>query len=237
MLESLKGQTVLITGASRGIGEAAARAFAREGAKLALLARTGEAVARLAAELRGGALGLPCDVADPEQVRRAIERALESFGHVDVLVNNAGIFSDATMLETDLETWSHTLATNATGAFLVTKAVLPSMIERRSGRIINVVSSAGLKGYAAQVAYCASKHAMLGMMRALALEVKPHNIHVYNLCPGGVRSDFIKGTRLGARLEGQVMIEPADVAEFCVQLARLPDNIDVEMIPITRFAP
>jgi len=151
--------------------------------------------------------------------------------------SNAGAFCDATLLECDLEAWRRTIAINATGTFLVTKAVLPGMIERRSGRIINIVSSAGLKGYAAQAAYCASKHAVMGLARALALEVKPHNIHVHNLCPGGVHTDFIKGTRLGERLQGQVMIEPDDIAGCCLYLARLPDNVDIDTLPVTRFAP
>jgi len=230
-------RVVMITGASRGIGAATARAFAAEGARLALLARRGDVVEKRARELGRGSIGVACDVSDPQEVREAVDTAIKAFGQIDVLVNNAGVFCDATLLECSLEQWNRTMAINATGAFLVTQAVLPHMIERKSGRIINIVSSAGLKGYAAQAAYCASKHALLGMARALALEVKQHNIHVYNLCPGGVDTEFIKGTRLGERLAGQVMIRPEDIAAFCVQLAKLPDNVDVEMIPITRFAP
>lgn len=233
----LREKVVLVTGASRGIGEAIARAFAAEGARVALIARNASRLNALVRELGAGASGVRCDISKPEEVCRAVEQTQSALGRVDVLVNNAGVFCDATMLECTFEQWSRTMAVNATGAFLVTRAVLPAMVERRSGRIINVVSSAGLRGYEAQVAYCASKHALLGMARALALEVKKHNIHVYNLCPGGVQTEFIKGTRLGARLEGQVMIQPQDIAAFCVFLAKLPENVEVEMIPITRFSP
>jgi NAD(P)-dependent dehydrogenase (short-subunit alcohol dehydrogenase family) len=233
----LKGKVALVTGAGRGIGRETALAMAREGARVALLARSRKEIERLVDKIGDGAMSVPCDVSDPQAVERAVAIVHEEFKRVDVLVNNAGIFLDATLLETELQDWNRVLAVNVTGAFLVTKAVLPAMIERREGRIINIASSAGKKGYKAQAAYCASKHAMLGMAKALALEVKEHGIHVHNVCPGGVDTTFIAGTRLGERLEGQVMIAPADIAAFCVFLAKQPGNVDVEEIEIRRFSP
>ncbi len=237
MQRELTGKSALVTGAGRGIGRQVAIAFAREGMRVALLARSRDQIEAVAREIGKTATPIACDISIPEQVQSAVGTAIKALGHIDILVNNAGIFLDATLLETELEDWNRTLAINATGTFLVTKAVLPGMIERRRGRIINVVSSSGLKGYRAQAAYCASKHAMLGMARALALEVKEYNIHVHCLCPGGVQTDFIKGTRLGERLKDQVMIQPEDIADLCVYLCKLPDNLDIEEVAIRRFSP
>jgi NAD(P)-dependent dehydrogenase (short-subunit alcohol dehydrogenase family) len=111
------------------------------------------------------------------------------------------------------------------------------MIARRQGRIINVVSTSGTQGYFHQSAYCASKHGLFGFARALAIEAKPHGIHVYNLCPGGVDTDFIKGTYLGERLKGQPMIAPGDIAELVVFLLRQPENIDLSEVVVRRFDP
>jgi len=235
--QDVRDRVVLVSGAGRGIGRAVALAFAQAGAKVALLARSVDQLEAVAAEIGPAALAVPCDVAEPDQIASAVATAVAQLGPVDILVNNAGVFLDATLAETSLADWNRTLAVNATGVFLLTQAVLPDMIERGSGRIINIASSAGLKGYAAQVAYCASKHAVMGLSRALALEVKPHNIHVHCVCPGGVETEFIAGTRLGERLAGQTMIQPADIAEACLYLARQPDHIDIDQIDVRRFAP
>lgn len=237
MERELSGKTVLVTGAGRGIGRQVAIAFAREGMRVALLARSRDQIEAVAREIGKTATPIACDISIPEQAQSAVATAIKVLGHIDILVNNAGVFFEGTLLETELEDWNRTLAINATGTFLVTKAVLPGMIQRRRGRIINIVSSSGLKGYRAQAAYCASKHAMLGMARGLALEVKEYNIHVHCLCPGGVQTDFIKGTKLGQRLEGEVMIQPEDIADLCLYLCRLSDNLDIEEVAIRRFSP
>jgi len=237
MQQEIRGKIVLITGASRGIGEATARAFAEAGAKLALFARSGALVKKLAEELGNGSIGIACDVTDEKKVNAAVAEVIDAFGHIDILINNAGAFADATLMELDLETWNHILTANATSAFLMCKAVLPGMTERKAGRIINMSSTTGIRGYAAQTAYCAAKHALLGMGRALALEVKKDNIHVHNLCPGGVGTEFFKGTRLAERLDGQVMLEAENLADLCIFLCRLPENVDMTEVSLTRFAP
>ena len=116
------------------------------------------------------------------------------------------------------------------GAIIITNASLSSAFQ-------DLADWYTRKGYAAQVAYCASKHAMLGMSKALALEVRQHNIHVHCLCPGGVATDFIAGTRLGKRLVGQTMLHPTDVAEACLYVARQPHNVDIDQIELRRFTP
>ncbi len=222
----MKGTTAIITGASRGIGLAIAKALTREGVRLAMLSRTQPKV-------RGRFI--PCDLADLDSIPAAVAAALKHLGGCDVLINNAGIFLEKPVTEISRKDWERVLGVNATAAFLVTREVLPAMIARRRGRIINICSTASTQGYLYQSAYVASKHALLGFARALAIEVKPHNIHVYNLCPGGVDTDLIKGTHLGERLKGQTLITPADIADWVVVLLRQPENIEVSELILRRF--
>lgn len=219
-------QTAIITGASRGIGLAIAKALAKEGIRTALLSRT-----------KPAAPGkfIRCDLNDSATVPTEVVKALTYLGTCDYLINNAGVFLETPVAEMSLEDWERIQRVNATATFLVTREVLPVMIKRRQGRIINIASTASLQGYLHQAAYAASKHAMLGFARALAIEVKPHNIHVHNLCPGGVDTALIKGTYLGKRLAGQPMIAPADIAAMVVWLLKQPGNIDLPEIIVRRF--
>ena len=139
------------------------------------------------------------------------------------------------MPEIQLADWERLLRVNVTAPFLITREILPQMIARRQGRIINIATTASSQGYLHQSAYSASKHALLGFARSLAMEVKPHGIHVYNLCPGGVDTDFIKGTCLGERLKGQPMINPEDIAEMVVFILCQPENVDMSEIIVRRF--
>ena len=107
----------------------------------------------------------------------------------------------------------------------------------KQGKIVNIASTSSVQGYLSQSAYCASKHGLLGFARGLAIEARPHNVHVYNLCPGGVDTDLIKGTFLGEHLKGQQMIAPADIAEMVVFLLKQPDHIDLPEIIVRRFTP
>jgi len=217
---SLHGKTALLTGASRGIGLAIARALVREGVRLTLLSRT---------KPRVPGKFIPCDFSEPATIP-------SEFGRVDFLINNAGTFLETPVPATSLAEWEHVLHVNLTAPFLLTRAVLPGMIKRRRGRILNIASTASVQAYRHQAAYVASKHALLGFSRALAIEAKPHNIHVHTLCPGGVDTALIKGTELGARLAGQPMIAPADIAGLVVFLLKQPANLDLSEIIVRRFA-
>lgn len=225
---SLQGKSAIVTGASRGIGLAVARALAREGVRLGLLSRTrpdvvGEFVA--------------CDLAELERIPTALRQLTERLGPADFLINNAGTFHEQAVAETQLADWERVMRVNLTAPFLITREILPQMIARRQGRIINIASTSSVQGYLHQSAYCASKHGLLGLARCLALEAKPHNVHVYTLCPGGVDTDLIKGTHLGERLKGQPMINPDDLAEMVLCLLRQPENIDLPEIVVRRFVP
>lgn len=228
----------LITGAGRGIGRAVAVALAREGLDVSLLARSGAELDAAARECRVlGVRAFPrvCDLLEPDSVDGAVRDAADALGPVDVLVSNAGVFLDKPVTATSLEEWRRVLDVNLTGAFVVTKAVLPSMIEREFGIILQVASTAGLQGYHGQSAYCASKHGMLGFARALQLEVQKYGIRVHALCPGGVETEFIAGTALADRLKGQVMIQPEDMGRLAAMLVRTPMNVALPEIEVRRF--
>jgi 3-oxoacyl-[acyl-carrier protein] reductase len=224
---TLSGKTALVTGASRGIGLAIARALEKEGVRLGMLSREKPEV--------GGEF-VSCDFTYIESVVGATRQLIARLGTVDYLINNSGTFLEKPVAEMQLEDWEQVQRVNLGAPFLITREVLHGMISQRAGRIVNIASTASVQGYLHQAAYCASKHGLLGFSRSLAIELKPHNIHVHALCPGGVDTDLIKGTYLGERLKGQTMIRPEDIAEMVLFLLRQPDNIDVAELVVRRFA-
>jgi 3-oxoacyl-[acyl-carrier protein] reductase len=191
----LTGRTALVTGAARGIGRGIAEAFAAEGAAVAVTDRD-EAAAREVVEgigSRGGrALALRLDVTDPKEADRAVRATLDELGALDVLVNNAGIDTTSKLVDMPLEQWQQMIDVNLTSMFVVTRAVLPGMIEQGRGRIINISSQLALKGGDTMVHYCAAKAGVLGFTRALALEGAPHGITVNAICPGPIETDLLR---------------------------------------------
>ncbi len=230
------GKRALITGAGRGIGRAIALAFAEQGCDIAAAARTESELAETVAlaQQRGRrAAAYPCDVADPDQVAAMAQAALSDFGAIDILVNNAGYACFKPFMELTLEEWRRTLDVNMTGIFLCCRALLPHMIARRSGCIINISSVSGLRPIMHQSAYCASKHGVNGLSVTLAMELKEHGIRVHALCPGGVKT----------RLSDEAMPErdksdwmtPEEVAHTALYLATLGPNATVDIVYLRRF--
>jgi NAD(P)-dependent dehydrogenase (short-subunit alcohol dehydrogenase family) len=188
---SLAGKTALITGGGRGIGRAIAERLAALGARVVVSGRTEAEITEAAAAL--GGLALPMDLADRASIPRALAALEEALGggRVDVLVNNAGVSEGAPFDRTSDELWDRMMAVNVHGAFALMRALVPAMIEAGYGRVINVASNAGLTGYAYSTAYCASKHALIGVTRAVALEVARSNVTVNALCPGWVETRML----------------------------------------------
>jgi meso-butanediol dehydrogenase / (S,S)-butanediol dehydrogenase / diacetyl reductase len=179
---ALNGRVGLVTGAGGGIGREIARRLARDGMAVAVLDRDGAAAEAAAAET--GGLAVAADVTSPEEVGRAVDTVLARFKHVDVVVNNAGIAWMGPALEMPIEALQAMLRVNVEGVFIVSRAVLPHMIARRSGSVINLASWAGKSGNAFFAGYSASKFAVIGLTQALAREMAPHGIRVNAICPG-----------------------------------------------------
>ena len=239
MAIELAGQNALVTGASRGIGKAVAEGLARAGMRVALMARSEAALAALADTLRaegGEAIPVPCDLNDSSAIEPAVKACCDALGgRIDVLVNNAGVFLETSVPDTDPADWDRVIQVNLTAPFLLCRAVLPLMRAQRSGRIVNIGSTSGMKGHVHQSAYCASKHGLVGFSRALAMEAKPYNVRVHCLCPGGVNTEFIAGSLVAERIEGEAVLEPEDVTELVLFVLRQPGNVDYPEVTVQRF--
>ena len=225
----LAGKTALVTGASRGIGEAIARRFAREGARVALAARDEAACRRIAGDIEaaaGEALAVRCDVTDARSISEAVAAVVGKFGRIDVLVNNAGLGGTTPLDDPDDSRWDAILATNLTGVFRVTRAVAPHMPD--GGRVINLSSVVGRFGVAGHAAYSATKHGVIGLTRTLALELAPRQITVNAMCPGWVETDMARdGYRRIASRVGSTEETGREIAAKMAPLRRivLPDEV------------
>jgi NAD(P)-dependent dehydrogenase (short-subunit alcohol dehydrogenase family) len=186
---SLAGKTALITGGGRGIGKAIAERLAREGARIIVTGRT-EADLEAVAAAAGG-LAIRMDVGDRASVDAGLADLRERRERIDVLVNNAGVAESAPYSRTDDALWDQMMAVNVTGAFRLTRALVPPMVAAGWGRVVSVASNAGIMGYAYSTAYCASKHALIGMTRAIAVEIARTPVTINAVCPGWVATRMV----------------------------------------------
>jgi 3-oxoacyl-[acyl-carrier protein] reductase len=225
---SLKDKVALVTGASQGIGRATALALAESGAKVAIAARNTEKLLSLAEEVLaagGEALPVPMDVADAAQVKTGFQQLLAKLGKLDILVNNAAITRDTLALRMKLEDWDAVLRTNLTGAHLCIQQALGAMLKQRAGRIINISSVVAETGNAGQANYVASKAGLIGLTRAIAVEVASRNITVNAIAPGFIATPMTDplSTELKDKMKSMIPLgrfgSDRDVATAIVFLA------------------
>lgn len=224
----LKGKTAVITGAGKGIGKALAFALAKEGANLGLISRTAADLEALKAGLEE-AYGVKvsvaaADISVREDAERAVAAIQNELGAFDALINNAGIAQFGTLLEMNPADWERHMQINLFGTYYVTRAALPAMVERQSGNIVNISSTAGERGFATGSAYCASKFALMGLTEALAQEVRKSNIRVVALTPSTVATGLAEKAGLPIGDEDRMM-QPEDVAELTLAALKLPDRV------------
>jgi 3alpha(or 20beta)-hydroxysteroid dehydrogenase len=223
--ERLSGKVVIVTGAARGQGEAEARLFVREGASVVLTDLLEERGKAVADELGAAAVFVPHDVSSPEDWDRVVATALDAFGHLDVLVNNAAIHWLRSIEDENLEDFQRLLGINLAGTFLGIKAVIAPMRAAGGGSIVNISSAAGLVGYARHGAYAAAKWGVRGLTRVAAIELGPDGIRVNSVHPGPINTDMLPPDRagLGERRWATIPLrrsgEPSEVAELVLFLA------------------
>jgi NAD(P)-dependent dehydrogenase (short-subunit alcohol dehydrogenase family) len=228
-----------VTGAGRGVGRVIARRFASEGYGIAVVGRSRAALDAVAQDIQsagGVSRAIVCDVARRDDVYYAVREVEHSLGPIDVLVNNAGIAESAPFASMPDELWERTLAVNLTGTYHCMRAIVPAMFERKGGRVINIASAAAKVGFAYTAAYVASKHGVLGLTRAVALEAESKGVTINAICPGWLNTDMTDRSiarivaktgrgrddvrRMLAQMNPQGrLIEPDEVAEVAVFLA------------------
>jgi len=229
-MTNLKNKNALITGAGKGIGKAIAIALAKEGVNVILVSRTQLDVEQLAVKIENfgvKSLALTADVADINSVNTAVEKALAEFKTIDILINNAGIASFGKFLELEPAEWEKIIQVNLMGTYYTTRAVLPNMIERQTGDIINISSTAGLNGNALTSAYSASKFAVLGLTDSLMQELRKHNIRVTALTPSTVATDMAKDLNLTDGNPEKVM-QSEDIAELIIAQLKLNRRVFIK---------
>ena len=223
-MEKLKGQTAIVTGASRGIGRAIAVMFASEGANVVVTARTEHAIDDLAGRIvqsGGSALAVTADLSIDSDLQRIADETLANYGRIDILVNNAGIIHPRiNLVDFDFELWRNVVAVNLEAVALLTALCLPSMMERNYGKVINISSIGGRKGSKGRSAYRATKAALISLTESVAAETKPYGIDVNCICPGGVDTEgYREAFRMRGKIDDPSLMAPEEIAKLAVYLA------------------
>ena len=226
----LRGKTALVTGGGGGIGREIATRLKAAGANVAICGRNVEKL-EAAARSIGGALTLPGDLLDDTYVQSCVDRTVETFGGLDILINNAGVALSKPFAETAIEDFDRVMATNVRAPFILIRSALPHLRKAR-GRVINIASVVAHKGYPLQSAYAASKHALLGLSKSLANELYEDGVRVHVISPGGVYTDMAKVARPDLSPDG--LISAAEVADAVMFLLSLDKNAVIDEICLHR---
>lgn len=232
----LVGQVAVVTGAGRGIGRATAEALARAGADVVAAARSIHELEETAERVReagASCLIVPTDVSREADCENLIAKTIETFGQAEILINNAGAAHFAPVWELTTEQFDLTLNVNLRGMFFCSRAALRVMMPRRRGSIINISSSSGKKPYATQGAYCASKAGMIALSKVMAMELRPYQIRVHVICPGGV--DTRLASEIHPHRDKTGWIQSEDIAQAVLYLLSTPPNITLDELTIRRF--
>jgi NADP-dependent 3-hydroxy acid dehydrogenase YdfG len=233
---TLTGKVVLITGASAGIGHATALAFAREGAHLVVTARRADRLEALCAQIQvsgGKAVYHAGDAAEEATAQQTVRLVLETFGKLDILINNAGAGNYKNLVDTSAADYDALMNANMRSSFLFARYAVPHMIAQRSGIVQFISSVAGLQGTAGEAVYCATKFAQVGFAQALDAELRKHGINVGVICPGGTKTEFAldKG-RTEDSIRNSHMMRPEDVADTIVYACSLPPNTRISQMTV-----
>ena len=230
-MSSLAGKVALVTGASRGVGAAVARALAREGASLGLASRSGDDLGI------AGAVAEPADVRRPDDMERIVAETVDQFGRLDIVVANAGVGAYGPFLDLDPEHLEEIVDVNVKGTLYTVRAALPHLLASGAADVITLASVAGLRGLPLESVYCASKFAQIGFTRSLDHELREHGVRCTNVCPGGVATDFAMGRgRTPEMPELKTMMSAEDVAEVVIFVLTRPRHfriLDTAFRPVT----
>lgn len=229
-MQNLAGKKALITGGGRGLGRAVALALASEGVSVAITGRNEETLKQTVADIESKGVKSAYavfDVSNKNEVYAGIEQLQKDFGAFDIVVNNAGIATFGGILDMDDEQWENIIKTNLFGPYYVSRAVAKTMIERKSGDIINVSSTAGLKGNAMTSAYSASKFGLIGLSESMMLELRKHNVRVTTLTPSTIATDLTQKDLKITDGNPEKVLQPEDFAELVVSLLKLLSLIHI----------
>ena len=234
MRQELKGKVALVTGASSGIGRALARALAAEGSSLALVGRSAQRLSAVADQI-GGALPLPADLTKPAEVDRVVGQTVDRFGRIDILLPNAGLYIPGDVAEGDPNAWDELLSVNVNSVFRLVQAVLPAMIERKTGHIVVTSSISGHQAIHWEPVYSASKHAIQSFVHGLRRQVAPHHIRVGAVAPGVVLNElwgYTDPAAIAAKVESREGLRSEDVADAVVYMLTRPANVTIRDLVI-----
>jgi 3-oxoacyl-[acyl-carrier protein] reductase len=234
--DALRDRVGIVTGASRGIGRAIAVTLGRHGVKVVAAARTEQDLLSVCAEIEslgGEAMAVRTDMTSEEDIKQLVRAAVQRFGKLDIVINNAGIGVFGPLEETTTDDWDRVMAVNVRGPFMLCREAIPHLKRNPDvAWIINICSVVGVKGYVNQSAYTASKHALLGMTKVLAQEVKQHGIRVHAICPGGVDTALVAEAR--PDLDRSVLMKPEEIAEIVLFLLTRTGNAVVDQVNVRR---
>ena len=233
----LNNKVALVTGASRGVGRAVAFALAQAGANVVLTGRDNGALAEtqeLLRETTGKTNVIPADLTDEDSIKHLVKQIETQWQKLDILVNNAGVSFSGKIEQTTTAVWDNCHKVNARAAFILCRESLPLLRQAQPGYIINISSVVGIKGYADQVAYTASKHALRGMSIALAEELKGEDIRVHVICPGGIDTEMV--TRIRPDIKKEELIQPEEIAELVLYLVTHRGKAIIDELRVRRLS-